>query len=271
MSEDDVEYPLIEEKQFSMSDNVKMSYILSEGAKNLTIVFLHGLGSSKYDFLNAFDYDELNAYNLLIIDFIGHGNSSTLENFPFTIESQAMVVFKLIEHLSLPEDVIILAHSMAGPVAIKLAELLGNRAVGLIYAEGNIDVGDCFLSNNIITTYTFEDWLKDGFKTYVEMLEQDPDSIYYAINFQKAGPVSTYLSSLDVVKISKEGKLLERLVALSIPVLVLFGENNKGKFTSEEKLKGKFPIIYIPNSSHDMMYENPDVFYNSIIDFLSQY
>lgn len=271
MSEKDVEFPLIEEKQFSMSDTVKMSYILSEGAKNLTLVFLHGLGSSKYDFLHTFDYEDLNAYNILIIDFIGHGNSSSLEDFPFTIESQAMVVFKLIEHLTLPEDVIILAHSMAGPVAIKLAELLGNRAAGMIYAEGNLDENDCFLSNSIITTYTFEAWLKEGFKTYVEMLEQDPDSIYYASNFLKAGPVSTYLSSLDVVKISKEGKLLDRLVALSIPVLVIFGEKNKGKFTSEEKLTGKFPIIYIPNATHDMMYENSDAFYDSIIDFLSQY
>ncbi|NHK30055.1 MAG: alpha/beta hydrolase [Asgard group archaeon] len=271
MSNNDVEFPLIEEKQFSMSENIKMSYILSEGAKKLTLVFLHGLGSSKFDFLNAFDYEAINSYNLLIVDFIGHGNSSALEDFPFTIESQAVVVFKLIEHLSLPEDIIIVAHSMAGPVAIKLAELLGNRAAGMIYAEGNIDENDCFLSNNIITTHTFESWLKEGFEAFVEMLEQDPDSIYYAINFKKAGPVSTYLSSLDVSKLSKEGKLLDRLVALSIPVLVIFGEKNKGKFTSEEKLTAKFPIIYIPNATHDMMYENPDMFYDSIIDFLSQF
>ena len=66
MSNNDIEFPLIEEKQFSMSDNIKMSYILSEGAKNLTLVFLHGLGSSKFDFLNVFDYEALNAYKDLI-------------------------------------------------------------------------------------------------------------------------------------------------------------------------------------------------------------
>ncbi|NHJ46979.1 MAG: alpha/beta hydrolase [Asgard group archaeon] len=271
MSDPNVEYPLLEEKTFSFTENIKISYILSDGAKNITVVFIHGLGSSKFDFLHSFDYEKLCAYNLLVVDMVGHGNSSTPEDFSYTIDDQANVLLKLIEHLSLPEDIMVVGHSMAGPVAIKLAELLENRAIGMIYVEGNLDENDCFLSNNIVTSYTFEDWLRDGFETFVDMLKQDPESFYYVSNFQKAGALTTYLSSLSVVKESTEGKLLERLMALSIPVLVIFGENNKGKFTSEEKLAEKFPIVYIPQSSHDMMHENPDKFYDTIIDFLSQY
>jgi pimeloyl-ACP methyl ester carboxylesterase len=271
MSESEPEYPILEEKFYSLDENTRISYICSEGAKNLSVVFIHGLGSSKFDFLYSFDYEKLCAYNLLIVDLVGHGNSSTPEDFSYTTDAQAEVLVKLIEHLELPEEIMLVAHSMAGPVAIKLAELMGNKVVGMIFAEGNLDENDCFLSNNIITSYTFEDWLRDGYNTFVDMLKQDPDSFYYVSNFQRAGALTTYLSSESVVKQSTEGKLLERLIALSIPVLAIFGEKSKGKFTSEEKLASKFPIIYIPDSSHDMMHENPDVFYDSIIDFLSQY
>jgi len=271
MSEPENDLPLLEEKNFTLSEEANLSYIFWSGAKKLTIVFIHGLGSNKYDFLDAFNFEELVYYNLVLVDLVGHGNSKAPDTFTYSMKDQAEALLKLLECLEISEDIIIVAHSMGGPIGIHLAELLGNRSVGIVYAEGNLDEGDCFLSNEVVTKFTFDEWLETGFETYLEIFSKDPLSKRYTNAFKKAGPITTYNSSVDLVKISKGDELLAKLKALSIPVLAVFGEKNKGKFTSEEKLSAAFPLMYISDADHDMMYQNPKKFYESLIDFLSQY
>ena len=45
----------------------------------------------------------------------------------------------------------------------------------------------------------------------------------------------------------------------------------KGKYTSESKIVNEFPICFIPEAAHGMMIENPDAFYQAVIDFLLQF
>ena len=142
----------------------------------------------------------------------------------------------------------------------------------IIYAEGNIDFGDCFGSNLIISSGSLEDWKNTNFQKSVEYFYSSDKNIQsnYAKSFEKAGPITTYLSSKDLVRISREETLLRRMTDWVIPVLAIYGEKNRGKFTSEEKIKEYFPIKYISNAEHDMMLSNPDEFYTTIIEFLSE-
>lgn len=271
MSESENELPMLEEKQFELSESIKLSYIFSEGAKKITLVFIHGLGTSKFDFLDAFEFEDLIAYNLVLVDLVGHGNSTKPEDFSYSMSDQADVLHKFLAELPLTDDIIIVAHSMGGPIAIHLAELLGNRLIGMVYAEGNIDVEDCFFSKTIIRNQKLEGWIETGFNSCLETLRKEPESLSYAETFQKTGPLVTYKSSEEVVWSSSRDQLLEKMIDISIPVLVIFGEENKGRFSSEQKLADKFPIIYIPEAGHAMMSQNAQKFYESLIDFLSQF
>ncbi|NHJ88019.1 MAG: alpha/beta hydrolase [Asgard group archaeon] len=271
MTEPVEDFPVLEERAFKITENAKLSYILSRGTKKLTLIFIHGLGSSKYDFLEALDFEVLTSYNLIFLDLVGHGNSSVPENFSFTMKEQADILLKLINSLDIPDDIVIVSHSMGGPIGIILAELLGIRCVGLIYVEGNLDENDCFSSKEIISKNTYDEWLSTGFKADVEALKKNPEMVAYTENFIKAGAETIYKSSVDLVKESTEGELFQRIVNLSIPVLAIFGEKNKGRFTCEEKLASKFPLIFIPDADHSLMIQNPKAFYEAIIDFLSQF
>ncbi|MBN1330322.1 MAG: alpha/beta hydrolase [Candidatus Heimdallarchaeota archaeon] len=271
MTEPEENFSVLEERNFKLSENAKLSYIISQGPKELTIIFIHGLGSSKYDFLDALNFEELISYNIILVDLVGHGNSSVPEGFSFTMKEQAEVLLKLVNSLNLSEDLVIVAHSMGGPVGIILAELLGVRCVGLVYVEGNLDENDCFFSSEIIFKHNYEEWLTTGFATYVKDLQANPEMKGYAENFIKAGAETIFKSSFDLVKESKEKELFYRIINLSIPILAIYGEKNKGRFTSEEKLASKFPVVFIPNTAHDLMIKNPKIFYETIIDFLSQF
>ncbi|MFX1323670.1 MAG: hypothetical protein ACFE8N_01855, partial [Promethearchaeota archaeon] len=73
-------------------------------------------------------------------------------------------------------------------------------------------------------------------------------------------------SAIDVVKLSEENQILPQLQKLiNFPVFFIFGEKNKGRFTSEELVKSKkLPVIYIPNTGHGMFFENPKEFWSVI-------
>lgn len=203
----------------------------------------------------------------MIIDQIGYGDSSNLGGFNYTMKEQAEMLLKMIDKLGI-KDVVLVPHSMGGPVAVELAEMMDDRVKGIVYAEGNVDFNDCFFSNWIITKHTYDEWVGGVFQGILERYRQDPKQAKYAIPFGKAKSVSTYLSSEDLVAVSKKDGIRDRLAALNVPVLAIFGEKNKGKFTSEAKMAEKFPLVFIPGAEHSMMVDNSDAYYHEIARFV---
>ncbi len=257
-----------------IDSRIQLSYYHRKSNNGLTLILIHGLGGSKNDYLDAFSNHLLKEYGLLAVDLVGHNDSTTPINFTYAMNTQAKVLLKLIEKLELADDFILLCHSMGGPVGVYLAETLSSKVKGIIYAEGNVDENDCFFSLSIIEQYTIAEWKGIGFATVLNSLEEMADEaieLFFAKSFAKAGPITTYKSSLDLVRESRSGHLFERLVNLDLPTIVIFGEENKGKFTSEQKLAKKFPINYIPNAGHAMMYNNPVIFYEVILGFLNKF
>jgi pimeloyl-ACP methyl ester carboxylesterase len=245
-----------------VAPGVEYAYYHRKGGKP-TLVFIHGLGDWKETHLPSTEYSELADYGILFIDQIGYGDSSNPEHFNYTMKEQAEMLLKLIDKLDINE-VVLVPHSMGGPVAVDLAEMMGSRVKGIVYAEGNVDFNDCFFSNWIITKNTYDEWVGGVFQGILERYKADPEQANYVTSFGKAGPVSTYRSSEDLVAVSKKDDIRDRLAALKIPVLAVFGEKNKGKFTSEAKMADKFPLVFIPGAEHSMMVDNPNAYYSEI-------
>jgi pimeloyl-ACP methyl ester carboxylesterase len=252
----------------TLDQGITLSYVLSEGERAETILFIHGLGLSKKYLLPVLDYPELASYNVLIPDLVGHGDSSTPKNFSFSMDDQAKILHRLLNKLEIRGKLILIAHSMGGPICVSLAEMQGDRIAGIVYAEGNIDMGDCLFSNWVISNHTYEEWIKEEFNRLIKQIMEDPEQRLRADMLQMAGPVTLYKASEDLIAVSTADTLKDRLVDLGVPVLVVFGEENKGKFTSEGKLGSVFPPVFIPEAGHPMMKDNPDAFYGEVIKFI---
>ena len=184
-------------------------------------------------------------------------------------KAQAQALRKLLNKLDISE-VVLVPYSMGGPVAVELAEMMGEAVKAIIYAEGNVDFGDCFFSDWIIKRNTYDAWVEIGFDKLHDRYKRDPSMASYVVSFGKAGAVSMYKSSEDLVEVSMKDDIKDRLVALNIPVLAVFGEKNKGRFTSEEKLGEVFPLVFIPEAEHSMMVDNPDAYYRELGAFLEK-
>jgi pimeloyl-ACP methyl ester carboxylesterase len=252
----------------TLDQGVTLSYVLSEGERRETILYIHGVGGSKKYLLPALDYPELASYNVLIPDLVGHGDSLTPKNFSFSMDDQAKMLHGLLIKLEIKGKLILISHSMGGPICVSLAEMLGDRIAGIVYAEGNIDIGDCFFTNWVISDHTYEEWIKEGFDNLIKQMMEDSKQRFFANMSHKAGSVTIYKASEELVAVSKVDTLKDRLVDLGVPVLVVFGEENRGKFTSEGKLGSIFPLVFIPEAGHSMMWDNPDAFYGEVIKFI---
>lgn len=247
---------------------ITFSYTYRRSSKPLTLVLIHGLGGSKEYLQSILNVNDLLEFNVLIPDLVGFGHTPAPKDFTYTMQEQADAVRNLIDELNIMGDIAIIAHSMGGPIGVMLAEALGNRIKAVVYAEGNIDFDDCFSSNLVITRYTFEEYKEKGFAKGLDILRRQGDVGRMASSQGKAGAETIYWSSKDLVKVSNEDTLVKRLTALNIPVLAIYGETNRGKWTSEKKLEALFPLVFIPKAGHLMMVENPEAFYNEVTAFI---
>jgi pimeloyl-ACP methyl ester carboxylesterase len=223
---------------------------------NFDILFIHGLGEDKDWLLEQYEPFSLKKYSWIVPDLLGYGSSAKpKEKHAYKMDQQAKYLLKVLKEEQ-SKSILVLAHSMGGPIAISLIERLlqkgETKIIGLLYLEGNLDINDAFFSSEIANK-SFDEYERQ-FEPWTEQVE----------------PFPIWASSLDLVEVSDSNQLLIRLQkCLTFPVHFIFGEKNKGRFSSEKLIKKSgLSLKFIPNTGHFMHLENPSVFWKMIIELI---
>jgi pimeloyl-ACP methyl ester carboxylesterase len=228
------------------------------------IVFLHGYGSSKDFFRFAFNDPSLKDYSLIALDLIGFGNSSKPENFSYEMSNQASVMLQVINSLEI-KAFHLCAHSMGGLVGLEMINQSPPQILSYCNLEGNLASDDCFFSGKIIK-HSFDSFRESGRKKIEKQLVTMPS---YLHTFQQASFTALYRSAEHTVKDSDNPAVLQNFISLSIKKCYIYGENNCGVFSSEQKLhEAKVPVFYVENSGHSMAEENPSRLYAILREFI---
>ncbi len=244
-------------------NGINMFYCLS-GNYNAqeSILLIHGLGWSHEYFLNILNYPLLiSNYRLIFVDLIGFGRSDKPENFDYNLSSQAEICCSLLNDLGVDKYHII-AHSMGGVVAQYVAEKI--KTMSFVNCEGTLVPEDCILSG-FIANQGKERFLEKG---YDNLKKKWQGSLFFNY-FNMASPWGIFLSSQSLVHFTLEQKILERFISLNLKKIYIYGEKNRGKKKTEAHFKkAGIQVEYIRNSGHSMVEENPDDFYQKLIEFL---
>lgn len=110
------------------ADGLRIAHqTLGEGTE--TLLFIHGWSCSR-SFWRHQLYDLADDYRIFAIDLPGHGDSDT-QRQEWSVETLGADVAAVIEDADL-DRVILVGHSMGGPVALAAAALAPERVIGVI-------------------------------------------------------------------------------------------------------------------------------------------
>jgi pimeloyl-ACP methyl ester carboxylesterase len=247
-----------------------LSYLRTGGAAERAGLFVHGLGCDGAWFAGHFDRHDLTFMGWLVPDLLGHGDSARPEDAAaYRMESQAQALAEMLSAEGTTE-IVIVAHSMGGLVALRLAEILERsaaaRVLGLAYAEGNIDENDTFMSRSI-AEQSWETFAESGWRKLLADLARDPALTSYLRTLTWAGPLTVHASCVNLVAHSREEVTTALLRRFTFPKLFVFGERNRGRFTSEIIARRFGEVRYIPDAGHVVYEDNPGAFWGLVREF----
>ena len=262
---------MIIRKTINLHKKFNIAYWQRQSDSDDTMVFIHGLGSSKEHFRYAFSSSSLEDFTLIALDLVGFGKSKGSDEFGYSMNDQASIVLELLDNLK-TATFHLCGHSMGGLVAMNITELEPQRVLSFIDLEGNLTIEDCFISGKVAGS-TFEEFADQGRrkleKDFRDAGKDDPAMMEYAETFSMASTLALYKSACHTFEDSKTS-LLEKLLRIK-NVCYIYGDKNRGIYPGENLLYASgVPIFYIENAGHSMAIENPEQLFSVIRTFIDR-
>ena len=249
------------------------------GKGESTLVFVNGAAMSTNGW-SPFLSTLTKKYRVLLLDLLDQGRTRTIKK-DYTLQDQAYILNLLLEELNI-DKVHLAGMSYGGKISLTFAKKYGDKLESLslintdsynsnftkelskswLKAGQGLD-GDLFASVILTSMYSlsyydnYYDLMKDKENFFIDNLDKE----YYE-RFKRG-----VLSAMDY-------DLRDELKNIKVPTLVLTSDEDfvipKGaQKLIHDGIKGSKWVL-IENAGHAVMYEKPEVFINTIIEFLDQ-
>ena len=233
-----------------------------------TLVIIHGLMGCKEFYDDIWKIEEYKNFSILIIDLVGFGYSSKSEKFSYSMEEQAKICIFIIEKFNL-DRINLICHSMGGAIGLILSKKIPDKIVSFISLEGCMIGKDLSISRTA-SNVSFLEFKNKTFKKIIKKIKQaeNENRAFWKKWKCKSSSLAFYNSSKSLVKWCDSGKLLRIFLKLKIKKSYFYGERNS-KMPVLNLIKGKCKLIYIKNTGHFMMVDNPQDFYSELLKIIA--
>jgi len=244
---------------------------LRMGTHGPTLLFVHGLGGAKENFLAAFQSQALSSCTLVAFDLPGTGLAQ-FDPEAWSGVSALAELAQIVRERWAPRNAYLVAASMGGLIALLLLRKYGTGGLlGMVNIEGNLAPEDCMFSRRTASCQ-FEEFSGRLFEQIQSELLQSPhtgDHIIahnMALNTDKR---AYHRYSFETVAESDSGQLLKEFLALPLPKLFLYGEANRSLSYLSTLCASDVEVREIPKSAHFLFYDNPVSTFEEIGKFVS--
>jgi pimeloyl-ACP methyl ester carboxylesterase len=244
------------------ADSITLSYTV-QGAGEPAIVFVHCWCYNKSYWNDQIPYFE-KKYKVVALDLAGHGESG-LGRKDWTVASFAGDVVAVVDALKL-EKVILVGHSMGGPVSLEAARMLNGRVIGVIGVDTFQDFGETVP--------------EDQQKQWLAAFEQDFPGVTdrFVRSMFAAGTDSALVERIaaDMASAPPEvgiGAMKSMLCydpALAVkeikaPIRSINADKFPTNVEGNKKLAPSFAVKFMPGRGHFVQLEDPAAF-NKLLD-----
>lgn len=231
------------------------------------ILYIHGLGCSKADFMEMAAAPELKPFRLLSADHPGCGDSPYDDGHPLNIDAIVDLIENFVNSLALGPFLLV-GGSLGGLVGLLYAERNLNKIAGFVNVEGNLAPEDCLFSRNVIPhPYAhFEKVIFPQIKKAISARRGRGFAQHLNV-LAKASPRAYYDFAFQTVEYSDTGNLLQRFLGLPRPKCFLYGSENRHLSYLSRIRESDCPVIEIPDANHFLFYDAPEHYAAALATF----
>ena len=240
-------------------DGVMINYYI-KGSKKNALVFVHGYSCSSEYWWPQLEYFSKN-YTTIAVDLAGHGKSG-LNRKEYSMNAFGDDVKSVIEHLDL-DQVVLIGHSMGGPVIVKAAGSLGAKSRLIIGVDTFHDLTTegigrfARIAVNTMFQLFYDSMTKDSIDHFF-IDKTDKDLEDWIRNDALKSPKNISQGTLDALLTMNYP---ESLSELSIPMIALNARSfRETKLDSNYDTYKDIQIEFMEDVGHFIMLERPDEF-----------
>lgn len=237
-----------------------------------TLLYLHGLGSDKDDFLGAWDVPEWTGHALLALDAPGCGATRTYyDEVPLGMDDLVDAMWALVRALDL-RDLTVIGHSMGGLAGLLFALRNGETVRRFVTVEGNLGPEDC----SVFSRRVFRERFLGREAAFMRDLGADLAAAegagfaVFASRFRdRVHPRAFFDYCRSIVDYSDRFLLLDRFVSdLDVPRLYVHGSENAHLTHIPRLVRDGIPVACVPGSNHFPVQSNAPAYYRVLADFV---
>ena len=248
------------EKDHIISDDGVMINYYIKGSKKNALVFVHGYSCSSEYWWPQLEYFS-KKYTTIAIDLAGHGKSG-LNRKEYSMDAFGDDVKSVIEHLDL-DQVVLIGHSMGGPVIVKAAGSLGAKSRLIIGVDTFHDLTTegigrfARIAVNTMFQLFYDSMTKDSIDDFF-IDKTDKNLEDWIRNDALKSPKNISQGTLDALLTMNYP---ESLSELSIPMIALNARSfRETKLDSNFDTYKDIQIEFMEDVGHFIMLERPDEF-----------
>ena len=250
------------------ADGVAVHYDTA-GSGAPALVFVHGWSCDRsYWRHQVGEFAE--THTVVTVDLAGHGDSG-LGRTDWSIPAFAADVAAVVDALEL-EDVVLIGHSMSGPIIVEAARLLGDRVRGLIPVDTLHDVGHPPTEAQIGGLLaSFDGDFRRGAQGFVRAMfpaDADPALVDLVANDMAAAPPEIALAAMRGLFAHD---VRPSLAALTAPVICLNADMWPADLAGNREIQPKFDLILLAGAGHFLFLEQPEVFNGKLAEILRRF
>jgi len=253
-------------------EKVKLNYLI-KGKGDTTLFFIHGWNLD-HTYWNNQVAEFSPRYRLVLFDLAGCGSSGKNRK-NWTVESFARDIIAIIKQEGL-KNVVLVAHSMGGEIALEVADKRPNSIIGIVGIDNLKNVGKTITEQDKEGMQPYIKKFLNNYSTIAEnmarslILSKDTPVINKIVNsYKRASPDIAVASLMNVYPKSAEAK--NKLFNLAFSMKFIMCTNTPyDEQALRQYCKQGYRIITINDSGHFPMVEQPVEFNKALHQLLEK-
>ena len=253
------------------SDGVPIHYSVA-GQGEPTLVFVHGWSCDGTYWKAQVPYFSQD-HRVVTVDLAGHGDSGT-DRKSWSMSAFGQDVAAVVKELDL-EQVVLVGHSMGGPVVLEAALQLGERVVGVVGVDAFKPFGQAYTEEQIAAMMEPErtdyagatvEWVRTNFTP-----DADPDLVEWVAKDMSSAPPAVALEAAEENYRWYGSSSRSAFQDLKVPIVAITSDVGGIDIAAVREYAPTFDVVVMSGVGHFIMMEDPERFNALLAEAVSHF